>query len=533
MTLAVALLATLIGSAPELRAVRITNLDSRVAIRVLVSDDLPVPSVERSGRVTVVRLAARTPAGLVLPPVVKPIEALRLEREGDLSLLTIEVAPEVPIESQYEPGLVTLLFGERAAPELGGPLTPEMYKHLFPTGAGGETPSAEQPSPSAAAQGEGLALGRLLLKPYLNVSWVDADILAFDNPEPARAHYLQVGPGVTASAPVLTGTLAAEYEPRLRFFSNVPEVSGPSHLAGLRLELPLGGSGLIRLGDRFTRATLETGIVDPGHEYFYDLGRYTFNDASLALRIELGPRLSLEGEGAWRTVRYDQPKQNATGGLFDYDSRAARAGIGYDLGGDARFVVSYVFETVPPSPDRAIVETTAHSVRGALNGQIGPLMTGSLSAGYRMQTSPLAAGPSRSYRGLVLAAALRRELGRSTTLALQLNRSAQLSAFEQNAYYVDNLVGLDLSFPLPFEVSGRASATLFRNDYPNDVTELGSPRRDQAFGWTAGLGRRLGRRAFLRADYRREKRTSNVPGLDVTTSGFVVQLGLGLTGGGK
>jgi hypothetical protein len=59
------------------------------------------------------------------------------------------------------------------------------------------------------------------------------------------------------------------------------------------------------------------------------------------------------------------------------------------------------------------------------------------------------------------------------------------------------------------------------------------PRRDDILGWTLGVGRQLGWRAFARVDYRRERRNSNLPGYDVTTSGFVVQLGVGLFGPGK
>ncbi len=533
MTLAVAALAALLASGPELQAVRVTELDLRTAVRVLTSDDVPEATVAREGGQVVIRMPARAVEGLVLPPAQKPIDALRIEREGTTTVLRLDVAPEVPFEVSHEPGLMTLVFGEQPAPELRGPLTPDLYTRLFPTGTADTGAAPEQAATGTADQGEGWALGRFLVRPYLNASWVDADILAFEDTEPVRTHYLQVGPGVTVSTPLFSGTLAGEYEPRFRFFSNVEQASDTSHIAGVRLELPLGSRGLLRLGDRFTRATLETTVVDPGREYFYNLSRYTFNDASLAVRIDLGPRLSAEGEGGLRYVRYDEPKQGATGGLFGFDSRAARAGIGYDLGGDARVVVSYAYQSVPPSDDRAIVETTAHAVSGSLRGEIGPLMTGSLSAGYRTQASPRATGASGSYRGLVLSGSLRRELGRATAIDLQLGRSSELSAFEENSYYVNNAAGLGLSFPLPFEITGRGSVSVFRNDYPNDASKTATPRRDEAFGWMLGLGRRLGQRAFLRADYRRDRRTSNVPGLDVTTSGFVVQLGLGLAGGGR
>jgi len=156
-----------------------------------------------------------------------------------------------------------------------------------------------------------------------------------------------------------------------------------------------------------------------------------------------------------------------------------------------------------------------------------------LAAGYRSQQNPQATGASASYKGLTLGGSLRRELGHSTSLELALNRASLPSAFETNAYYVTNSAALSLTLPGPFASWLRGSVGWLRNDYPNAAAELGAPRRDDIVGWTLGVGRQLGWRAFVRADYRRERRNSNLAGYDVTTDGFVVQLGAGLFGPGK
>jgi hypothetical protein len=363
----------------------------------------------------------------------------------------------------------------------------------------------------------------------VTASWVDADVLAFDNPTPVREQYLQVAPGVTASVPVGNGLLAAEYEPRLRFFSDIPLVNETSHFAGVRLEMPIGSRTLVRLAHRFTTAILETTVVDPGREYFFDLSRYTFNETSAAGRVDLGARLYAEGEAAFQWTRFDEKQ---VGGFFDYDARTLRAGLGYDVVGDLRATVSYSYERIPPSPDRAIVESTAHSLLGTLAGQFTPLTAASLTAGFRRQTNPLASGESASFRGLTLGATLRRELGRATFLELLANRTTEPSAYDTNAYYVTNSLGATLTVPLPVELWGRGSVTFFRNDYPNDAPSLSVPRRDDILGWTVGLGRPIGWRSWVRADYRRERRESNLPGYDLTTDGFIVQLGTGLFGSG-
>jgi hypothetical protein len=127
---------------------------------------------------------------------------------------------------------------------------------------------------------------------------------------------------------------------------------------------------------------------------------------------------------------------------------------------------------------------------------------------------------------------LSRRLGHSTTLDLQVNRATSPSAYDTNAYYLTNSLGAALTVPAPFEVWARGAVTWLRNDYPNDAPGIQAPRRDDILGWTVGLGRPIGWRTWIRADYRRERRDSNLPDFDVTTDGFVVQVGAGLFGAG-
>jgi hypothetical protein len=515
---------------PEVRAVRVTTLDFRTALRILTSESVPPGEVVREGGEVVIRVPAIAPEGLTLPTLEKPLEGIRVQREPGRTVVRVTVAPEVPFEASHEPGMLTVIFGEQPAPELRGPVTPELYAQLFPTGATGAPAPEEEETGVGRAGGEGIVVGPGTLRPYLSASWVDADVLAFEELTPVRDRYLQVAPGVTASTPLLHGLLAAEYEPHFRFFSEIPEVKETSHFAGARLELPVGTRTLVRLGHRYTRATLETTVVDPGREYFYDLSRYTFNASTVAGRVDLGARLSVEGQAGWSWARFDRGPES---GFFDYDLRVIRTGLGYDVGSDLRATVSYAFERIPPSPDRAVVESSAHSLLGTLVGTLGPLTTGSLTVGLRHQTNPLAPGESASFEGVTLGGSLHRELGRASAIDFQWNRATGPSSYDTNAYYVSNSVTLSLSVPAPFEAWVRGSVSLYRNGYPNDAPGLDTPRRDDIVGWTVGVGRPIGWRAWIRADYRRERRDSNVPGFDVTTDGFVVQLGVGFSSPGS
>lgn len=529
MSLLPVLFALVLSANAELRAVRLTIVDQRTAMRVLTSPEVPGAMVVREGDFVVVKLSALAAGELTLPALQPPLEGLGVERRDDCTLLRIRLAREVPFETSHEPGMTTIVFGEQPAAELRGAVTPEQYERLFPTGGvAGEAPELDAAAVDAR-RGEGLALGPVELVPFVHASWVDAEV-SFDNPIPVPERYLQLAPGLTAVLPLLDGRLSADYEPRLRFFSNIPELGHTSHLASAKLELPLGTRVVLRGSERFTRAVLEANVVDPGREYFFDLSPYTANDASLVADVSLGPRLSAQLEGGLRTARFD----SASGqGFFDYDTRTLRAGLGYDLGAELKAQVSYSYDDVPRSPQRPIVQTSGQSLTGTLTGPIGPVMTGTLSGGYSHRRSPLASGPSRSYDGLVLGASLHRDLGHSSSLELGLNRAALLSSFEQNAYYVTNSGALALNVPTPLQTTLRASLNLWQNDYPNEAAALGLPRRDRILSWSVGVGRRLAARSWLRVDYRRERRDSNLPGFDVTTDGFSVQLGVSATGAAR
>jgi hypothetical protein len=59
---------------------------------------------------------------------------------------------------------------------------------------------------------------------------------------------------------------------------------------------------------------------------------------------------------------------------------------------------------------------------------------------------------------------------------------------------------------------------------------LTEPRHDDIFGWSLGLGRPFTRWSYLRADYRHERRRSNLDAFQVTTHALVLQVGIGYLG---
>jgi hypothetical protein len=158
-----------------------------------------------------------------------------------------------------------------------------------------------------------------------------------------------------------------------------------------------------------------------------------------------------------------------------------------------------------------------------------PLLTGRASVGYMRRDSPQA-GEGQQFRGLAFSAQLKREFGRSANVVVSANRSTELSAFEGNAFYVTTSVEGVLTAPLPLSFSVSAGGGYHVNRYPTAAQQIGVPRRDQIVDWLVGVGRGITHWAFLRADYRRDRRDSNIDFFDQHTHAFYVQLGLGFFG---
>ncbi len=510
----------------EVRAVRLTPVSSRLALRVLTSVPLPAPDVRRAGDEVVVALGDASATEVALPPLETPVEALRFESGESGLALHVRVAPEVPFEVVREETLLTVLFGEEQAEELRLKSARELYGQLFPVPLGAGTQPAEGEEPPELGP-DGWQVGRVSVKPGLTASYVDADVVTDRSSGTTRDQYLQLGPSVELATPVGDGSLRAAYEPRFRVFSSIPEVGEATHIVNAALDVRVGPRVLVQGNYHFSHGVLETREVDPGQEYFFDLGRFTRNDVSGTVSVELGSRMTAMVGAGLNDVDFSGSDQ-----FFPYHENTVQAGLSYAVAAEAHATATYAYHRVPPPDERPLVEAIGHDLLFGLDGQIAPLLRGRVELGYRNWSSPQAALAGRSYSGLLAAVSLQRQLGPTTLLEVRGGRMTDLSNFADNAFYVSTSVDGAITTPIPLGLTARAAAGYQWNTYRVTVASIGEPREDTIFGWALGLGRNLGPRTYVRADYRRDRRRSNIPGFDVTTDGFIVQFGIGFAPSG-
>lgn len=517
--MSVLLLAAAASAAADVVAVRVGPAESRTALQVLTTAEPSGVEARREGGEVVIVLETDAPDGLALPPPSPPIEAVRLDREEGRTVLRVKVAPEVPFELRRGGTVVTVLLGE---PGLGGTVPiEELYRGLFP----GAAPEALPEGPAREDErGELLGLRGLRLRPALVLGYVDADVAASATGEPVRERYFEVQPLLRATLSFWGGRIRAGYEPRFRAFTSLAGLGTTTHLADVALDLTVAQRLELQARHHFAHGVLETTEVDRGREYFFPLGRFNRNDTGLGARFEMTPRLGLETSAGWNRVDVDQPA-----GFPGYDQNTFRAGLGYELGPRTRASLGYERLRVPAPVDRPVIEAVADSVFLALflSAEGGAALSGQAEVSYRDQRNLRAPSGGQRFGGLNGSATLRRTLGVRTVVEIGGGRGTGVSGFEQNAFYVSNSLRGGVTATLIGDLSVQAGASRIWNRYRLPASAIGSPRADDLSGWSVGMSRPFGRQVFLRADYRRDRRDSNLPGFDLVNRSLAVQLGIG------
>jgi hypothetical protein len=395
----------------------------------------------------------------------------------------------------------------------------ELYPRLFPTGAPQAAPEQPLPEVTEIAEESGVALGPFRVRASLDTRYVNADTFVESTAVPTEDSYLEIQPRVAAAAPVGEGRFTLDYAPVFRAFATYDDVNSSSQGISAGLELPVGARTSLQVRDRFQSGVLDTRVVDPGGEYFFGLGRFYRNDANAGASVVVGPRLSVELGAALGTVRFQEESN-----FFDYDTRSASAGFGFEVTPTLKAVASYVYDTVPRPDQRPEAESTANSARLSLVGELLPLLTGELTVGYRDQKSPNAGLGGTGYSGFVMSAALTRQLGTESVLGVYASRTTPVSAYEQNGFYVSSALQGTLQVPLPARFQLQGGLGYQWNDYRTVASEIGVPREDRILGWYVGLRRPVRTNLFLSGAYRSEDRKSNVDEFDTDADGFYLQL---------
>jgi hypothetical protein len=513
---------------PEVIAVRCERVSEGVVVKILTTGALQNVETVRNGETAIVTLPAKLPpVPLELPAPVPPLRSIAFEPGAQDARLRLSWAPGATLESSVGGSLLTLLFRTQDQPPASRDVE-RLFPMLFPQGGSepaAPTPSAAPESLDAEAPEGGLALGPFRLRPSLAVRYIDTSATLLETPEPVAARYFEIQPSlalVTRSLPD-RARLSLTYEPRFRSSrQGIPLLSEPSHAVTGSVDFPVGPSVRVSLSDRWHRATLETEIVDPGREYFFDLGQYRRNETAVSVRTETPGRFDWD-LGASRATETVAPGS----GYFSNVRETVSLGPRYELGPTSHLTLRYEYDRIPPPAERPIVESRANSIVLGFNGDVATSLRANVAAGFRSERHPRAIAPGDRFDGVTLSASLKRDFVNNAYLVLGAGRAPYLSAFEANAFYVASRIDGSLVLPTFAGFWLTLGARQQWNGYRLRATGLVVPREDRLSGWSVGLARNIKSWASARVDYHQDRRISNIPGLTTRTHAFIAQLGFG------
>lgn len=534
MTIALMLMAASDPSS-TLSAVRLEAQDGRPVVRALVSGPV-LARVEGQGRDLVLILdGVRAPEGLALPSPVAEVQSLVLEPapEG----VRIRVRLERPLEYRLaqEPGVVSVSIGASAPDPSRRPAgdVRDLYAKLVPPAP---PPSEAAPEGAAAPAGtadklpesDGLHFGLFRVVPSVGLSYVDADTSFLDTPQPVRDRYFQIEPRLACDLGTTTAgstRLQLLYAPRFRVRTSFEELQHPTHLLNASIEAPIGPSVLVRASHHYANGLLETTEVDPGREYFFDLAPYTRNQTTVGFSIRPGGRFGLEATGMRDSVRVSEDA-----GFFTHRTDTVAGGLSYEVGSTSRAYVRYEWAHIPPAEDRPLIESRASNLLIGFTGDLLPLVTGEVTFGYSSLSAPQGGPGGQTFNGAVFDVRLRKQFTPAASVTLLGRRGTFPSGFEDNAFYVATGVGMETDLGLPLSLVFHGAVGWQRNGYRVVATGLDVPRMDDILSWSAGIGRALTRWSFLRVDYRRDRRYSNLAAYETDGHILMVQFGFGYLG---
>ena len=302
--------------------------------------------------------------------------------------------------------MMTVVFGEQPAPELRGPVTPELYRRLFPTGALGRRRGPRRRRSRAAgsrreARGD-RARAASTLRPYATRELRRRRRAGLRQPRrPCPTATCRWRPASRSMRPSSTGSSPPST-------SRACASSRASRRSNQHLALRGGaGSSCRSAAALFLRARRPLHARDPRDDGGRPRAaststtsrRYTFNDVdALGARVDLGP--AAVGRGRRRLAHGPLRPGAPRRGFFDYDTRTAagrpglRSGQRPESHGELRLRAHPALARTAP-----IVETTRTALLATLAGRIGAAHDGDGDGGLphrrRTRSRPARARPSR------------------------------------------------------------------------------------------------------------------------------------------
>ena len=370
-----------------------------------------------------------------------------------------------------------------------------------------------------------IQLGKILFYPSANFSYALEDNVERSNGDnpliPVIASSVQdIRPTLRFQAPFQRSLTTLAYSAKFRDYGakELKNASGTSQYLDFTELYQVTPSLRLNLQDNFLDGITELYEIDPGGELRFGTQPFRSNSALAALSLEMGPIQSVEVGGNLINTRFDATSKSQP--VFDSRSEGLGARYLLAIGPDNRLFLAADWQY--DSQDRGMTQIggadyRTRSVGLGLRRVTGPALNSELRASYAVVDFP--DDPGKHFQGITAEGNLSRPLGVTAQLALRLNRGPATSFFNENSFYLNEMMEIIYSQQIGQRFRVQLTGGFQHNSYPEPVDSSldpylspseGTRRRDDLRGGTARLVYHVGRAMDLQLEYRRDRARSNI-----------------------
>jgi Putative beta-barrel porin 2 len=372
-------------------------------------------------------------------------------------------------------------------------------------------------------QSSGLLLGRFLFRPMGEFSWIHGDNLTLQTNDKFADNAIYARGLVAFELLESDNTLNFSYQVRYRDFEKFQLLRERlAHGFDVDAGIHVSPTMTFTAKNHFFRGSFETTEFDPGQEVFFNVEPFNRNQTEAGLSMDLNDRAGVSLRGIYDFVRF----QDAETVFFDYQTITAGASFFYRRSPLSSIFGEYLRSITPEPAGRPEAESITNTANVGLQGELSPLLTGMVRAGYSWQE--FGQGSNQlEYRGFVASASLTRYFTEAASLTIEGGRQTNLSNYEDNNYYLTNYVSVQYTGPVRRNLQLVAGGSLFDNRYPLESIESPEKRNDNALAGWIGAAYFFTPLTYFRADYRYERRQSNLDQFQYSNNVLRVIVGVG------
>ncbi len=385
----------------------------------------------------------------------------------------------------------------------------EKFFSLFPIPSSGQERSVFY-APVGLGDGseaipDGIRLGRFLYRPMVYGSWIRGTNLLLLNDAEFEDSAILVRARNAFDLLYTENVLRLIYELRFKNYRKYQLDDRFSHFFDFQSELNLTPMMIAKIENHFVRGNTESTEYDLGRELAFNTEPFYRNLTRGALQMDFSERLGIEFYGVYNVVEFiDEPI-----GFYNYTDKIAGIDFLYHLSPLTTVFGEYQRNTRPEPTARPEAALKSDAFLAGIRGEITPMMTGTIRAGYSSQESGIS--PDVLYfKGLVADVDLVYRLGEQAALSGLVGRANHPSYFESNGYYTSDYVNARFVTPIWRELRLTVRGAFIGNDYPLPAAEIGVPRADSIKNASIGILYNFKGQAFLQADFLHERRDSNL-----------------------